>query len=154
MRRRDLFTFIGGVASWPMVVLAQRRDVTTVIGILMGFGESDANAQGLVTAFRSAFAKLGWREGGQVRIEVRWGAGDPDKIRKFAQELVDLRPDVILAQTTPVLRALAMATQTIPIVFAVVSDPIGGGFAQSLTHPGGKITGFTDVEPAMGGKWV
>ena len=93
-------------------------------------------------------------EESNLRVELRWGAGDPDRMRKFARELVDLRPDAILAQTTPALRAVAAETRIIPIVFAVVSDPIGGGFAASLTRPGGNITGFTDAEPAMGGKRV
>ena len=125
-----------------------------LIGVLMGFAESDPNAQKLVLAFRETLNALGWKEGGNINVEVRWGAGDPERMRGFAKELVELRPDVILAQTTPVLRAIARETQTIPIVFAVVSDPIGGGFAASLTRPGGNVTGFTDAEPEMGGKWV
>ncbi len=154
MRRREFIGLIGGAAALPLVAHAQKSNRTRVIGVLMGFAESDPNAQLLVGAFRGALAKLGWTEENNLRVEIRWGAGDPDRMRKFAKELVDLRPDAILAQTTPVLRAVAAETRTIPIVFAVVSDPIGGGFAASLTRPGGNITGFTDAEPAMGGKWV
>ena len=103
-----------------------------------------------VAAFRGALTKLGWTEGSNLRIELRWGGADPDRIRTSAKELVDLRPDAILGQTTAVTGALASETRTIPIVFAVVSDPIGSGFATSLAHPGGNITGFTDVDPSNG----
>jgi putative ABC transport system substrate-binding protein len=124
------------------------------IGVLMGFAESDPTAQSWVGAFQNALAKLGWTEGSNLRIELRWAAADPDKIRSFARELVDLRPDAIFDQTTPVTGALASETQTIPIVFVYVADPIGSGFAPSLARPGGNITGFTYLEPTTGGKWV
>ena len=120
----------------------------------MGFAESDPTAQSWVGAFQNALAKLGWTEGSNLRIELRWAAADPDKIRSFARELVDLRPDAIFDQTTPVTGALASETQTIPIVFVYVADPIGSGFAPSLARPGGNITGFTYLEPTTGGKWV
>jgi len=124
------------------------------MGVLMGFAESDPTAQSWVGAFQNALAKLGWTEGSNLRIELRWAAADPDKIRSFARELVDLRPDAIFDQTTPVTGALASETQTIPIVFVYVADPIGSGFAPSLARPGGNITGFTYLEPTTGGKWV
>jgi len=124
------------------------------IGVLMGFTESDPTAQSWLAAFRNALAQLGWSEGNNLRIEVRWGAADPDRIRTLAKELVDLRPDAIFNQTTPVTDALARVTQTIPIVFVYVADPIGSGFAASLARPGRNITGFTYVEPTTGGKWV
>jgi putative ABC transport system substrate-binding protein len=120
----------------------------------MGFGENDQASRSLVAEFRAALATLGWKEGSNLHIELRWGGGDADKIEAFAKELVGLRPDVILGQTTPVANALARETRTIPIVFVTVSDPIGSGLAASLTRPGGNITGFTFVESAMGGKWV
>ena len=120
----------------------------------MGFAESDPTARSMVDAFRGALAKLGWSEGSNVRIEVRWGGYDADRIRMLAKELVDLRPDAILGQTTPVIGALARETRTIPIVFVTVSDPIGSGFAANLAHPGGNITGFTVDDPALGGKWL
>jgi putative ABC transport system substrate-binding protein len=120
----------------------------------MGFAESDPAAQSWVAAFRDELAKLGWSEGNNLRIELRWGAADPDRIRTLAKELVALRPDAIFDQTTPVTGALARETQTIPIVFVYVADPIGSGFAPSLARPGGNITGFTYLEPTTGGKWV
>jgi putative ABC transport system substrate-binding protein len=153
MRRREFITVVGGAAvSWPLAARAQQPDRMRLVGVLMGFTERAG--QSLVTTFRSALTKLGWTEGSNLRIELRWGAGDADKIGTFAKELIDLRPDVILAQTTPVATALARETKTIPIVFVTVSDPIGSGLAASLTHPGGNVTGFTFVESAMGGKWV
>src|SRR6516225_6486858 len=107
-----------------------------------------------LAAFWDALKKLGWMEGNNLRIELRWGAADPDKIRTLAKELVDLRLDAIFDQTTPVTRALARETQTIPIVFVYIADPIGSGFAPSLARPGGNTTGFTYLEPTTGGKWV
>src|SRR5690242_17104410 len=124
---------------------AQPSGLVQLVGVLMGFGESRAS-QSLVTEFRAALANLGWREGGNLRMELRWGAGDVDRIGALAKELVDLRPDVILGQTTAVATALARQTRRIPIVFVTVSDPIGSGLAASLTRPGRNITGFTFVE--------
>jgi ABC-type uncharacterized transport system substrate-binding protein len=151
MRRRDVLALIGGI--WPGIARAQIAPQPRLVGILMGFAESDS-FRALVAEFRSALAKLGWQEGKNLRIEIRWGAGDAASISAFAKELVQLRPDAILAQTTPVASALARETKTIPIVFVTVSDPIGGGLAASLTHRGGNITGFTFVESEIGGKWV
>lgn len=151
MRRREILALIGGI--WPGIALAQIARRPHLVGILMGFAEGD-RSRALVAEFRSALTKLGWQEGGDLRIEVRWGAGDAASISALAKELVKLRPDAILAQTTPVASALAAETKTIPIVFVTVSDPIGGGLAASLTHPGGNITGFTFVESEIGGKWV
>jgi putative ABC transport system substrate-binding protein len=125
-----------------------------LVGVLMGWPESDPRAQSSLAAFRDALAKLGWREGNNIRIELRWGAPDPGKMQTFAKELVDLRPDAIFSQTTPAISALARETRTIPIVFVLVSDPIGSGFATSLAPPSGNITGFTGNDPAIGGKWM
>jgi putative ABC transport system substrate-binding protein len=153
-KRREFMTFLGGTAvAWPLTVRAQ-TDKIRLIGVLMAFAESDPAAQSQVAAFRGALAKRGWTEGRNLRIELRWGAGDANRISTFARELVELRPDAIVGQTTPVTSALARETRTIPIVFAVVSDPIGSGFAASFAHPGGNITGFTTNEPAVGGKWM
>jgi putative tryptophan/tyrosine transport system substrate-binding protein len=155
MRRRN---FIVGLASitvaWPLAVRAQQADRVRRIGVLMGYAESDLTAQSWLAAFRAALGKLGWTEGSNLRIELRWSAGDVDRMRTLAKELVDLRPDAILGVTTPVIGALARETRTIPIVFTGVSDPIGSGFAANLAHPGGNITGFTVNDPAAGGKWV
>ena len=126
-----------------------------LIGVLMGYAESDRVAQTWLAAFRAALPKLGWTEGSNLRIELRWSADDADRMRTLAKELVDLRPDAILGATTPVTGALARETRTIPIVFAGVSDPIGSGFAANLAHPGGNITGFqAQGDPSLGGKWV
>jgi putative tryptophan/tyrosine transport system substrate-binding protein len=155
MRRREFITLVGVVAvAWPLAVHAQQSDRMRRIGVLMGFSETDPTAQAWVAAFRDTLAKLGWTEGSNLRLELRWASADPDRIRTFAKELIDLRPDAIFDQTTPVTGALARETQTIPIVFVYVADPIGSGFAPSLARPGGNITGFTYLEPTTGGKWV
>ena len=111
-------------------------------------------AQSWFAGFEDALAKLGWRKDDNLRIELRWGAGDADRIGTLAKELVDMRPDAIFGVTTPVIGALARETRTIPIVFAILADPIGGGFAASIAHPGGNITGFAALDSALGGKWV
>jgi putative ABC transport system substrate-binding protein len=139
---------------WPLAVRAQQSARMRLIGVLMGYAENDRTAQSELAAFWAALAKLGWMEGKNLRIELRWSAGDADRIRALAKELVDLRPDAILGQTTPVTGALARETRSIPIVFVAVSDPIASGFAASLAHPGGNVTGFAENESAMGGKWV
>jgi putative tryptophan/tyrosine transport system substrate-binding protein len=155
MRRREFITLLGGAAAaWPLTVHAQQRERIRRVGVLMPYAESDLSVQSYLAAFRGALAKLGWTDGGNLRIELRWGAHDPDRIKTFAKELVDLRPDAMLGTTTPVIRALARETQTIPIVFALVIDPIGNGLAASLAHPGGNITGFSALDSALGGKLV
>ena len=146
MRRRD-FILSGIAITCPFAARAQQPDRMRLIGVLMGYAESDRIAQSWLAAFRGALTKLGWTEGSNLRIEVRWSAGDADRMRTLAKELVDLRPDAILGVTTPVIGALARETRTIPIVFTSVSDPIGSGFAANLAHPGGNITGFTVTIP-------
>jgi putative ABC transport system substrate-binding protein len=138
----------------PLAAHAQSAGPARLVGVLMGFAESDAAARSQLAAFRVALTELGWTEGSNLRIELRWAAADPDRIETFAKELVELRPDAIFGQTTPVIGVLTRETQTIPIVFALVADPIASGFTQSLALPGGNITGFTTQEPEMGGKWV
>ena len=153
MRRREFITLLGGVAaSWPFAVRAQQPERVRRVGVLMAV--ADPSAQSYVTAFRDALTKLGWAEGSNLKIELRWSSGDADRIRTLAKELVDLRPDVIVGQGTPVVVALVRETQTIPIVFANVADPVGSGFVESLAHPGGNLTGFTTDNSALGGKWV
>ena len=155
MRRRDFINVIAGSAAlWPLAAHAQQPEQNRVIGVLMPYAESDSAAQPWLAAFRAALAKLGWSEGSNLRIELRWSAADPDKNRTLAKELVDLRPDAIFGVSTPAIGVLARETRTIPIVFAGVSDPIGSGFAANLAHPGSNITGFTTHDPALGGKWV
>ena len=153
MRRRELIGLIGGaVVAWPLAAGAQQPDRVRRLGVLMDTSESDLESQVRIAAFRQGIENLG--DGNNLRIELRWGAADPDRIKAFAKELVDLRPDAILGVTTPVISALARETQTIPIVFVIVADPIGGGFAANLAHPGGNITGFAAIDSAIGGKWV
>jgi putative tryptophan/tyrosine transport system substrate-binding protein len=153
MRRRDFIKIVASTAAlWPLAARAQQPERLRRIGVLMSF--ADPSTQSYLTAFRGALAKLGWTEGSNLRTEVRWGAGDADKIRSFAKELVDVRPDVIVGQSTPVVAALVRETQTIPIVFLNVADPIGSGFVVSLAHPGGNLTGFTTDNSALGGKWL
>jgi putative tryptophan/tyrosine transport system substrate-binding protein len=156
MQRREFITILGAVAAWPIAVHAQQPDRMRLIGVLMAYAESDLAAQSWLAAFRGALSKLGWTEGSNLRIEIRWSADNPDRMRALAKELVDLRPNAIFGVTTPVTGALARETKTIPIVFAGVSDPIGSGFATNLAHPGGNITGFMSNDPAgtLGGKWV
>jgi putative tryptophan/tyrosine transport system substrate-binding protein len=156
VRRREFITLLGSAAGvWSLTAaLAQQLGRVHRIGVLMGFAEGDPAARSQLAAFRDALAKLGWKEGSNFQIDVRWGASDANKIRASAKELVDLHPDAIFSQTTPAIGALARETQTIPIVFVLVSDPIGMGFAASLAHPGGNITGFTGNDPAIGGKWM
>ena len=156
MRRREfIITLIGGAAvAWPFMTHAQQPERMRLIGVLTGYAESDTAAQSWLAAFRGALAKLGWTEGSNLRIELRWVAGNADRMRTLAKELVDLRPDAIFGANTPVIGALARETRTIHIVFTAVTDPIGAGFAANLAHPGGNITGFTANDPALGGKWV
>jgi putative ABC transport system substrate-binding protein len=153
LKRREFITLLGGAAAtWPLAAHAQQPERVRRIGVLMGF--ADPSTQSYVTAFRGVLTKLGWAEGSNLRTEVRWGGGDADKIRSFAKELVDLRPGAIVGQSTPVVAALARETQTIPIVFVNVADPIGSGFVVSLARPGGNLTGFMTDNSALGGKWV
>ena len=155
MKRREFIALVGGAAAGcPLAAWAQQTGPVRLVGVLMDYATTDQAAQSLVTAFRDTLAKLGWQEGSNLRIEVRWSAGNADKVRTFAKELVDLRPDAIFGRGTPETFALSHETRTIPIVFAAVSDPIGSGFADSLTHPGRNMTGFTNVESTVGGKWV
>jgi putative ABC transport system substrate-binding protein len=133
---------------------AQRSDRTRQIGVLMGYAENDPEAEARLTAFRQRLASLGWSEGSNLHIDVRWSAGDVARAASLAKELVALQPDAILANTTPVTAAVHHETKTIPIVFVQVSDPVGSGFVESLSHPGGNITGFVNLEASMAEKWL
>jgi ABC-type uncharacterized transport system substrate-binding protein len=153
MQRRDFITLIGGAAAaWPLAVHAQQPGGMRRIGVLMAFAENDLDAQANITAFRQALQKLGWTESGNVHIDYRWGAGDPERIRAYAIELVGLKPDVILAVSALVLQPLLQEARSIPIVFTQIGDPVGSGFVASMPHPGGNITGFTPAEFSMQGK--
>lgn len=152
--RRSFIAGLGSAAAWPVVARGQQGTRMRRIGVLMNFLESDPAGQIGVAAFRDALKNLGWREGSDLRIEIRWAESDPDRLRTFAKELVELRPEAIVGGSTAGTVALARETRTIPIVFATVADPIGSGFAASFAHPGGNITGFAAVDSAMGGKWL
>jgi len=155
MQRRAFITLLGGATvAWPLAAHAQQAGPVRRIGVLIGFAESDPDVQSWFAAFRGALAKLGWTEGSNLRIELRWAGYDPYKMKIFAKELVDLRPDAILSVTTPVTVAFVRETQTIPIVIVTVADPISSGFVTSLGRPGGNVTGFALYEPGMGGKWL
>jgi putative ABC transport system substrate-binding protein len=154
MQRRQFITLVGGAAVWPLAARAQQPERMRRIGVLMGYAENDPEAQARLQAFKQALLALGWDEGRNLRIDLRWASGDIDRASNFAKELVALHPDVILSNTTPVTAALQRETKTIPIVFVAVSDPVGAGFVQSLPRPGGNITGFINLEPTIGGKWL
>jgi len=146
---------LGGAATaWPIVARAQQRERVRRIGVLMGWSQSDPQFRSWVGIFVQAVAQLGWVDGRIAQIDVHWASGDIGRMRTFAKELAELQPDVIFASTTPVTGALQRETRTIPIVFVVVSDPVGAGFVAGLPRPGGNITGFINVEAAMGGKWL
>jgi len=152
--RRQFITLLGGTAAaWPFAARAQQPERKRRIGVLMAFDERDARAKGWLSRFTQGLSELGWTEGRNLQMEVRW-ADSVDRMRMFAKELVELRPDVILSFGTPVTAALQRETRTIPIVFAIVSDPVGEGFVKSLSHPGGNITGFHNSEASIGGKWL
>jgi putative ABC transport system substrate-binding protein len=145
-------TVLGGAAiGWPLAARAQGERMRR-IGVLMGIAESDPARQSLVAAFTEALQELGWSSGRNIRIEYRWGAGDAERIRNFARELVEMQLDLIVGHTTPVVAALKAQTRTIPIVFTQVSDPVGSGFIDGFAKPGGNITGFTNLESSMGSK--
>jgi putative ABC transport system substrate-binding protein len=155
VKRREFITLLGGAAAaWPLAARAQPPNPLRRMGVLMGIGQSDPEGQARVMALRQGLEQLDLKDGQNLHIEYRWGAADGSKIRSYAAELVALVPDVILATSTPTVRALQQLTRTIPIVFVSVSDPVSDGFVASLSKPGGNITGFSTYEPSMGGKWV
>jgi len=138
----------------PLAAHAQRTDRVRRIGVLMSDAESDPEAQSHAAAIRQGLQELGWTDGRNVRIDYRWAAGEVGPMRAFARELVELQPNAIIGRSTPVIAALLRETRGVPIVFTTVSDPIGSGFVESLAHPGGNITGFTNFESSIGGKWL
>ena len=155
MRRREFIAVVGGAAvAWPFATRAQQPAPMKRIGLLIPFADSDGLAQNQVAAFREELQRLGWNDNRNVQIVARWTGGDTGQIPFVAKELVTLKPDVILAYTTAVTAALKKETDTIPIVFVVVSDPVGDGFVANMARPGGNITGFSNVEDSLGGKWL
>jgi putative tryptophan/tyrosine transport system substrate-binding protein len=155
MRRRGFITLLGGAAAaWPLAARAQQGERMRSVGVLMSLVADDPEGQARVAAFRQELQQLGWIEGRNVRIDIRWAAGDADRIRRYAAELVALAPDVILAIGAATTGPLRQATRTVPIVFVNVSDPVGAGFVASLARPGGNATGFSIFEFGMAGKWL
>ena len=154
MKRREFLGVLGGAASWPLAARAQQSDRVRRIGVLMGYAESDAEGQAYVAIFREGLQKLGWAEDRNFQIDIRWATSDPEAVQRLAKELVALQPDVILSPTTPTTAALLQQTRTIPIIFAIVSDPVGSGFIASFAKPGGNVTGFIILEPTLAGKWL
>jgi putative ABC transport system substrate-binding protein len=153
VKRRTFIAGIGSAAAWPVVARGQQGDRLRRIGVHIGGDENDPEGRRRYSAFTQALADLGWTDGRNVRIDLRWGGGDTNRIRALAQELVSLQPDIIVTNTTAATVALQQETQTIPIVFANVSDPVASGMVARLDHPSGNITGFADYEASLGGKW-
>jgi putative ABC transport system substrate-binding protein len=155
MRRREFITFLGGaVVAWPVLAWAQQPERMRRVGVLMAVAADDPEGQARIAAFLQGLQQLGWTVGHNVRIDTRWGAGDADRMRRYAAELVSLAPDVILASGGTVVGVLLQATRTVPIVFTQTSDPVGAGYVASLAQPGGNATGFTISEYGVSGKWL
>ena len=155
MRRREFILALGGAAAaWPLAARAQQGQRLRRVGMLMTRNEDDPEEQARLAAFLQGLRERGWSDGRNLRIDIRWSAGDADRRRRFAAELVALAPNVILADTSSPTAALQQQTQTVPIVFAGVIDPVGAGFVESLARPGGNITGFSSFEYGTSGKWL
>jgi ABC-type uncharacterized transport system substrate-binding protein len=153
MRRREFIAGLGGAAVWPVVARAQQGRMRRV-GVLVGWDENNPVAKRFLSKLTQRLQELGWTEGSNIRLDVRWAAGNVDRMRVFAKDLVGLGPDLILASTTPATAALHRETRTVPIVFVTVSDPVGAGFVASLSRPGANITGFINLEATIGSKWL
>jgi putative ABC transport system substrate-binding protein len=154
VRRRDFIAAVGGVAAWPLVARAQQVEQTRRIGILMNRAADNPEGQARLAAFKQGLEQLGWTEGGNVRIDVCWGADDADRERQCATDLVALAPNILFASGTLSVTALQHLSRSIPIVFANVTDPVGAGFVDSLARPGGNVTGFMIYEYSLSGKWL
>ena len=153
MQRREFIMLLGGAAAaWPLAARAQQPQQIRRIGVLMGWNETDREAQSNLAAFVQALQQLGWTDGRNMRIDYRWSNGDVNRMQISSKELVGSAPDAILAHTTPVTAALQRETRTVPIVFVLVSDPVGEGFVAGLPRPGGNITGFVHTEGEFAGK--
>jgi putative tryptophan/tyrosine transport system substrate-binding protein len=154
VKRRAFISLLGGMAACPLVARAQQRERVRCIGVFMPGVADDAEFQARNAAFLQGLGELGWTVGRNLRIDYCWGAGDPDRFRACAADIVGLAPEAILGASSPVLAALRKETRTIPIVFTGISDPVGVGFVASLARPGGNLTGFANFESEMGGKWL
>jgi len=154
MRRRAFITLLSCAAAWPLTARAQQGERVRRIGVLSPQSADDPELQARITAFAQGMQESGWIVGRNVQIEYRWGAGDADRVRRYAAELAALAPDVIVTSGGSTVQPLQQATRTIPIVFANVADPVGSGFVQSLSRPGGNATGFVQFEYSLSGKWL
>jgi putative tryptophan/tyrosine transport system substrate-binding protein len=154
MRRREFIAGLGSTAAWPMVVRAQQTQRPKRVGALITLAQDDFYGQAEATAFRRGLERFGWVEGKNIRIDFRFAAGEPAKYTAYAEELVNLAPDAILAGASPAVAALKSLTRTIPVVFVLTADPVGMGFVQSLARPGGNITGFSAYDAPMLAKWL
>jgi putative ABC transport system substrate-binding protein len=153
MRRRKFVTLVGGAAAWPLVARAQQSERMRRVGVRVGLAENDREAKARSSAFHQAFEKLGWLEGRNVHFDYRYAPAG-SYVQSLAKELIALRPEVILAQGTPISAALKQETRTIPVVFVGNVDPVGSGFVASLARPGGNLTGFMSLEASITGKWL
>lgn len=154
MRRRQFIAALGAAAAIPLPALAQQASRMPRVGVLMAGSENSEENAPRAAAFRKALSELGWKEGDNVRIDYRWSDGKPELIQQYTTELVALAPDVILANSTPVVSAFKNMTSSVPVVFALSMDPVGLGHVDSLSRPGGNFTGFTFIDPELIGKWV
>jgi putative tryptophan/tyrosine transport system substrate-binding protein len=155
MRRREFTSLLcGATVAWSVAAHAQQTERLRRIGVLMSSAESDPEGQSAVAAFRKELRKLGWIEGRNIEIDIRWAAADLESMKRFAKEFVALQPDLILTSSTPAAAAMLQQTHTIPVVFVIVADPVGSGFVASLPRPGGNATGFTPIVRSLGSKWV
>jgi putative ABC transport system substrate-binding protein len=154
MRRRDFIAGLGSAAAWPLAARAQQGDRVRRIGVLMSYDENDPEQKRRLSAFTQALADLGWTDGRNVRMDLRWSGGDTNRIRALAQELVGLQPDILVTSSTPATAAVQRETRTIPIVFGAVGDPVASGLVARLDRPSGNITGFGISEASLGGKWL
>jgi putative ABC transport system substrate-binding protein len=154
LRRREFIAGLGGSAAWPLAARAQQGGRVRRIGVLMPGGENDPLTKPPLSAFTQALAGLGWAEDRNMRMDLRWGGNDINRIRALAQELVGLQPDIIVTIATPATAAVQRETRTIPIVFATAADPVASGLVARRNRPGGNITGFANVEATLGGKWL
>ena len=152
MKRREFIALLGVEVAWPLIARAQER--TARVGALMAVAETDSESERLAGAFETGLGAAGWHKGRNLELTYRWGASNPDVLSRYAEELVRAAPDILLAFGTPTLIPLHKTTTTIPIVFAGVSDPVGQGFVANVSHPGGNLTGFSNFDPDIGGKWL
>ena len=154
MKRSEVITLLGAAAAWPLSARAQQQPRIRRIGVLTPFAADDAEGHARLTAFAQGLQQLGWTVGQNIRIDYRWGDGKPGTMRKLADELASLAPDVLLANSSAAVSPLLQTTRTVPIVFAAVADPVGAGYVETLARPGGNATGFTAFEYSVAGKWL